>query len=125
MQRRFIIIAAILGFFGVALGAFGAHGLRAIFEANGRGDTFQTATEYQMIHALALLAVALLSSHYPGKHIQWAGVLFLIGVGLFSGSLYILSIFDLGFMGAVAPFGGVALLGGWFCLGWAAFRVDK
>ena len=121
MQRRFIIIAAVVGFFGVALGAFGAHCLRTIFEANGRGDTFQTATEYQMIHALALLAVAGFSSHYPGKYIHWAGYLFLIGVVLFSGSLYILSIFDLSFMGAIAPFGGVDLLGGWFCLGWAAF----
>jgi uncharacterized membrane protein YgdD (TMEM256/DUF423 family) len=74
---------------------------------------------------LVLLAVAWFSSHYPGKHIQWAGYLFLIGVVLFSGSLYILSIFDLGFMGAVAPFGGVALLGGWFCLGWAGFRADE
>ena len=125
MQRRFILIAAVVGFFGVALGAFGAHGLKATFEANGRGDTFQTATEYQMLHALALLAVAWISSQYPGKFIQWAGYLFLIGVILFSGSLYILSIFDLSFMGAVAPFGGVSLLGGWFCLGWAAFHITE
>jgi uncharacterized membrane protein YgdD (TMEM256/DUF423 family) len=122
MSRTFIIIAAIIGFLGVALGAFGAHGLTAIFEANGRAGTFDTATQYQMYHALALLAVAWLESKSPNRQIRWAGYLFIAGVALFSGSLYILSIFDVRIMGAVAPLGGAAFLGGWALLGLAAWQ---
>ena len=120
MSRTFILVAAIIGGLGVAFGAFGAHGLSALLAANGRADTFDTATKYQMYHALALLAAAWLSEKYPGRWIRWAGYLFIAGVILFSGSLYILAIFDLPIMGAVAPFGGTALIAGWACLGWAA-----
>lgn len=123
MHRIFILAAAFFGLTGVALGAFGAHGLRAVFEANARGDTFQTATEYQMLHALALLGTAWLSTHQPGRPVQWAGYLFIAGIVIFSGSLYILSIFDLGIMGALAPFGGAALIAGWGMIGWAAWKA--
>lgn len=122
MNRNFVVIAAVLGAVGVVLGAFGAHGLSAILTANGHTDTFHTATQYQMIHALALLGVAVAAQQWPGKLMQWAGYLFLAGVVLFSGSLYLLAIFDLSWLGAVAPLGGVALIGGWVCLGWAAWR---
>jgi uncharacterized membrane protein YgdD (TMEM256/DUF423 family) len=125
MSRTFIVIAAIIGFLGVALGAFGTHGLAATFEANGRADTFHTATQYQMYHALALLAVAWLESKSPNRLLRWAGYLFITGVVLFSGSLYILSIFDVRIMGAVAPFGGAAFLGGWTLLGVAAWRSEN
>lgn len=125
MARTFMITAAVVGFLGVALGAFGAHGLSAIFEANGRAGTFDTANQYHMIHALALLGAALLLAHQPDSSLlRWAGWLFIAGMILFSGSLYILAIFDLGIMGAVAPFGGVALLGGWACIGLAAWRSE-
>lgn len=113
IDRRFVILAAVLGAVGVALGAFGAHGLAGVFEANGRGDTFQTASDYHMYHALALLFVGLAGGHMAGRWAQWAGYLLLAGVVLFSGSLYILAIFDVGFMGAVAPLGGTALIAGW------------
>lgn len=119
MSRIFIFAAALLGALGVGLGAFGAHGLAATLEATGRADTFGTATQYQMIHALALLAAAWLSDHYPNRWPRRAGWLFILGVLLFSGSLYLLSIFDLRLMGAVAPFGGMALIAGWVCLGLA------
>ncbi|MBZ0278802.1 MAG: DUF423 domain-containing protein [Anaerolineae bacterium] len=122
MNRNFVVIAAVLGAVGVVLGAFGAHGLSAILTVNGHTDTFHTATQYQMIHALALLGVAVAAQQWPGKLMQWAGYLFLAGVVLFSGSLYLLAIFDLSWLGAVAPLGGVALIGGWVCLGWAAWR---
>jgi uncharacterized membrane protein YgdD (TMEM256/DUF423 family) len=125
MSRTFIIIAAIIGFLGVALGAFGAHGLAATFEANGRAGTFDTAMQYQMVHALALLAVAWLESKSPDRLIRWAGFLFIAGVVLFSGSLYILSIFDVRIMGAVAPLGGMAFLGGWALLTVAAWRTGR
>lgn len=123
MPRTFIVAAAGLAFLGVALGAFGAHGLTATLTANQTSDTYHTATEYQMVHALALLGVAWVSTLYPGKWLRWAGYLFIAGVVLFSGSLYILAVFNLRIMGAVAPLGGIAFLAGWACLGWAAWRV--
>ncbi len=121
-QRTFIIIGGVVGALGVALGAFGAHGLGAVLAANGRVATFDTAAQYHLAHALALVLTGLLAGHLPGRWARWAGWLFLAGVLLFSGSLYILAVFDLGLMGAVAPFGGAALVGGWLCLALAAWR---
>jgi uncharacterized membrane protein YgdD (TMEM256/DUF423 family) len=122
MQHRFIILAALFGVSGVAIGAFGAHGLAPILEANGREATFQTATEYQMYHALALLGVAWVSTQWPGRFMQWAGYLFTAGIMLFSGSLYLLAILDIGVMGAIAPIGGGVLVAGWALLGWGTWR---
>jgi uncharacterized membrane protein YgdD (TMEM256/DUF423 family) len=125
MNRTFIRVAALLGLTGVALGAFGAHGLAAVLEANGRAATFDTATQYHLIHALALLAAAWRDEQHPNQWTRRAGWLFIIGVILFSGSLYLLAIFNLRFMGAVAPFGGLALMAGWACLGWSAWQSPK
>ena len=125
MRQKFIMIAAALGFFGVALGAFGAHALESTLEANGRTDTFHTATQYHLIHTIALLCVAWLVEQYPSKAIEWAGYLFIGGVIFFSGSLYVLSIFDVEIMGAVAPIGGTAFLGGWFCVGLTVWRSNS
>ncbi|MBZ0301674.1 MAG: DUF423 domain-containing protein [Anaerolineae bacterium] len=125
MSRTFILAAAVLGALGVALGAFGAHGLGALLEAHNRTATFDTATQYQLIHALALLAAAWLAERDPGRWVRWAGILFIAGVILFSGSLYILSILDLRIMGAVAPLGGTALILGWACLGCAAWSSKR
>jgi uncharacterized membrane protein YgdD (TMEM256/DUF423 family) len=121
--RRFLIAAAVLGVTGVALGAFGAHGLRATLEVNGRLGTFETASQYHLLHALALIGVALVAHLRPGRWITWSGVLLILGTLVFSGSLYALAIYDLGIMGAVAPVGGVLLLGGWTCLGVAAYQM--
>lgn len=120
MSRTFLLIAAMLGFFGVALGAFGAHGLEATLQATGRANTFDTANRYHMIHVLALIAVAWIVTHQPGRWSRIAGWAFIAGTLLFSGSLYVLAIFDIGFMGAIAPIGGVSLLIGWASLGMAA-----
>jgi uncharacterized membrane protein YgdD (TMEM256/DUF423 family) len=122
MTRMFIISAALLGLSGVGLGAFGAHGLAAVLAANERAATFDTAVQYHLIHALALLITALLDEQRPGPWTRRAGWLFILGAILFSGSLYLLAIFNLRFMGAVAPFGGAALMAGWACLGWSARR---
>ncbi|PJF23280.1 MAG: DUF423 domain-containing protein [Phototrophicales bacterium] len=113
MSRYFILIAAGFGFIGVALGAFGAHGLAATLEANGRVDTFETAAKYQMYHALAMLGIAWLSTQYTSNWIKRAGYFITTGTVIFCGSLYILAITNLGFMGAIAPIGGVFLLAGW------------
>ncbi len=125
MSRRFLIFAAVFGALGVGLGAFGSHGLRTILETNGRESTFNTAVQYHLIHAVALLGAAWAAAQYPGKWTTRAGCLFVAGIVLFSGSLYVLALFNAGCMGAVAPFGGAALIGGWLCLGIAAWKPDE
>lgn len=123
MERHWIVIGAILGGLGVALGAFGSHALRATLTANGRLETYQTAVQYHMIHALALVVVGLLSAHLSASPtLGWAGGLFTLGILIFSGSLYILSIFNIRFMGAITPIGGVAMILGWALLAWSAYR---
>lgn len=122
MSRTWTILAAIFGAMGVAVGAFGAHGLAAHFAANPNlAATFETAVQYHLIHALALLGAAWAAERYPGRWTRYAGWLFALGIIFFSGALYILSIFNVRFMGAIAPIGGVALIAGWVCLGIAAW----
>jgi uncharacterized membrane protein YgdD (TMEM256/DUF423 family) len=75
MVRRFVSLSAILGFLGVAIGAFGAHGLQSTLSANGTLDTFQTASHYHLVHALALLGVAWAAERYPGRLTTAAGLL--------------------------------------------------
>jgi uncharacterized membrane protein YgdD (TMEM256/DUF423 family) len=122
MTRIFGMMGGVAGFLGVGLGAFGVHALRDALEAAGRMGTYETAVQYQLIHALALLAAAWAAERWPGKLTRTAGWAFATGIVLFSGSLYLLAIFNLRFMGAVAPLGGAALLIGWACLGLAAQR---
>jgi uncharacterized membrane protein YgdD (TMEM256/DUF423 family) len=122
MERTFVILGAVMGFLGVALGAFGAHALDTTLKANQREGTFATATQYHLIHALALLAVAWAATHWPDALTTWAGYLFVAGIILFSGSLYALSITNQRWLGAITPLGGLAFLAGWVCLGLAAWR---
>lgn len=122
-SRNFILLAAVFGFLGVAAGAFGAHGLTAYFAAHpDLEDSFRTAVQYQMYHALALIGAAWAVERTANRWATWAGYLFAAGIVLFSGSLYLLSLLDVRMMGAVAPLGGLALLAGWVCLGAAAWR---
>lgn len=121
LTRTFTLLGAIFAFFGVALGAFGVHALQSTLTANGHATTYETAVQYQMIHALALFAAAWASEKWPGCWTRWAGYLFAVGIVIFSGSLYILAIFDVRVMGAVTPLGGLAFLAGWACLGWSAW----
>ncbi len=125
MTRFLILTAAISGFLAVALGAFGAHGLEETLAANGREATFNTANLYHITHTLALLAVAWLAGVSRGRFAAWAGIFMLLGIVLFSGSLYLLAIFNLSFMGAVAPLGGGSLLAGWLCIGIAARTIGS
>ncbi|MBI5857027.1 MAG: DUF423 domain-containing protein [Sphingobacteriales bacterium] len=128
MLKNYVIISAILGGSGVALGAFGAHGLQKITEDEKILHGFQTAVQYQMYHALALLAVALLSGKFPGQWIKRAGYFFIAGVILFSGSLYLLTFLKLQESGAVkwvgpiTPVGGIGFILGWLCILLAVFR---
>ncbi|MEK7786359.1 MAG: DUF423 domain-containing protein [Chloroflexota bacterium] len=122
MDKVFYIIGGILGGLAVALGAFGAHGLRARLAADLLA-TFETGVRYHMYHALALFAVAAAISKWPGSNLPvLAGWLFVVGTILFSGSLYLLAVTGLRWLGAITPFGGVAFLAGWTCLVIAAAR---
>ena len=123
MLRGFLMLAAFFGFTGVALGAFAAHGLKKTLSAEYLA-IFHTGVTYQLVHALALFGVALLAAHVPGRLVMWAGVSFSIGILLFSGSLYLLTTVGIGKLGIITPFGGLAFLIGWLCLGLAAWRLQ-
>lgn len=123
MLRGFLMLAAFFGFTGVALGAFAAHGLKNRLSADYLA-IFHTGVTYQLVHTLALLGVALLATQIPGRLMAWAGASFVIGILLFSGSLYLLTLTGISKLGIVTPFGGLAFLIGWFCLGLAAWRLQ-
>jgi uncharacterized membrane protein YgdD (TMEM256/DUF423 family) len=122
MLRSFLMLAAFFGFTGVALGAFAAHGLKSRLSADYLA-IFHTGVTYQLVHALALFGVALLATHIPGRIVTWAGISFVIGILLFSGSLYLLTLTGISKLGIITPFGGVAFLLGWLFLGLAAWRL--
>ncbi|MBP0939625.1 DUF423 domain-containing protein [Pseudomonas alliivorans] len=124
MLRSFLMLAAFFGFTGVALGAFAAHGLKGRLTAEYLA-IFQTGVLYQLVHALALLGVALLATQVPGRLVTWAGVSFAIGILLFSGSLYALTLTGISKLGIITPFGGLAFLFGWATLGLAAWRLGS
>jgi uncharacterized membrane protein YgdD (TMEM256/DUF423 family) len=116
MHKLFIQSGALLAGLAVAIGAFGAHGLRNLLQQYGRTANFETAAQYQMYHALALLLTGILLIHFPARQFVWAGWAFVVGIVFFSGSLYILSLTNVGKWGAVTPIGGVAFLAGWVLL---------
>ncbi len=123
MERLFVITAAIFGFLAVAVGAFGAHGLKKYFELNpDMHHVFRTAVEYQMYHALALVAVAWAATRWPAACVHAAGYLFIAGILLFSGTLYALALTRVRWLGAITPIGGLAFLAGWICLAVGAWR---
>ncbi|ROH91803.1 DUF423 domain-containing protein [Stagnimonas aquatica] len=116
-----LLSGAIYGFLGVALGAFGAHGLRERLTPELLA-VWKTAVEYQFYHALALLLVGLLASQRPSIALTNAGICFALGVLVFSGSLYTLALSGLRWLGAITPVGGLLLLAGWALLFWAVLK---
>lgn len=123
MDRIFFMLAALSGGLAVALGAFGAHGLRAQLSADLL-TTFETGVRYQMYHALALLAVGWAVVRWSGSILPiTAGWLFVAGTVLFSFSLYALALTGIRWLGAITPFGGVAFTAGWICLALAAWQA--
>jgi uncharacterized membrane protein YgdD (TMEM256/DUF423 family) len=121
MDRVFFAAGAVLGAFGVAAGAFGAHGLRSRVTPEMLA-VFETGVRYHLVHALALLATAWAAARWPSPAVTVAGWLFVAGVLVFSGSLYLLVLTGFRGLGAVTPFGGVALITGWILLAWASWR---
>ena len=119
--RHFLIIGALCGFFAVALGAFAAHGLKDIL-SSGLLEVFQTGVEYQGLHAVALLVVGLLGRGPRSQSLNLAGWAFAVGILLFSGSLYLLALTGIRWLGAITPLGGTAFLLGWAALAWHAYR---
>jgi uncharacterized membrane protein YgdD (TMEM256/DUF423 family) len=128
MYRPFLTLAAALGFLAVALGAFGAHGLSSrlapLADGAQRMEWWKTAAQYHLAHALALgLAAGVLGEARAGR---WACIAFALGVLLFSGSLYAMTLtHGQRWLGPITPLGGLSLLAGWLLLGWAALTVNR
>lgn len=128
-----ILCGAVLGFLGVALGAFGAHGLPEMLaglevpaaEIPGREKTFETAVRYHVYHALALVLVGLLANSRRCRGWTTAGISFLFGVLIFSGCLYALVFTGVKVLGAIVPIGGVAFLVGWLAMAAGALKWRK
>ena len=115
MDRTFLLIGAVAACIGVGFGAFGAHGLRNRLPPDMLA-VFETAVRYQMYHALAVLIVALAAARMDGWLIRGAGWAFTVGIILFSGSLYALTLTGVTTLGAITPVGGLAFLVGWTLL---------
>ena len=121
MYRRFLKIGAISGALAVIIGAFGAHSLKPLLSQETL-NTFETGVRYQFYHTFALLITAILYRRSPVKSIEWAGIFFISGIALFSGSLYLLTILDLAGavglsgIGAITPLGGACFIAGWISL---------
>jgi uncharacterized membrane protein YgdD (TMEM256/DUF423 family) len=124
MPQIFFIFGCGFAFLGTAAGAFGAHSLKAVLGTEML-VVFETGVRYQMYHAFGLIAVAWAVQQWSHGLIGWAGRFFVIGIVLFSGSLYLLSLSGTRWIGAFTPLGGLALLIGWLLLGWGAWRAKS
>ena len=110
-----IIIGSVLAALAVSIGAFGAHGLKSKVSSEDL-VIFETGFRYQMYHSLGLILIGILGFHYPSNIIQLPAILFLIGIIIFSGTLYLIPLTGLRWFGAITPIGGTALIAGWIVL---------
>ena len=122
MNKFFILAGSITGMLGVALGAFGAHAFKSFLEGSGRLDTYETAVKYMFYHSLALILVGILHKEIPVSAINNAGWAFLIGIIIFSGSLFLLCATGIKVLGAITPIGGVAMIAGWLLIFWGVYK---
>jgi uncharacterized membrane protein YgdD (TMEM256/DUF423 family) len=123
MKSVFLFLGAISALVGVAMGAFGAHGLKSILSPELLA-VYQTGVTYQMWHALGLIGIALIRQQVPeSRLLSWAGWLMFIGILLFSGSLYSLALLDLKWLGMITPLGGVGFITAWLLI--AIFAAKK
>ena len=123
-MNLWLLLAAINGFLAVAAGAFGAHGLQGKLDAAAL-QVFETAARYHMYHALAMGLAAVLARPPRLAGAATAAALFLVGIVLFSGSLYVLALTGQRWLGMITPVGGVAFLAGWAMLAYAALRKSR
>lgn len=116
MKNQNILLAgAIFMAVGVLLGAFGAHALKKVLSPEMLA-VYKTGVEYQFYHALGLLAIGMIGFHIESKWLRWSGILLIVGIIIFSGSLYALSISGIKILGAITPIGGLSFVAGWICL---------
>lgn len=120
-ERSLVIVGALNMFIAVCCGAFGAHGLKKMISEEMLA-VWHTAVTYQVMHALGMIAVALLIPKFGGAALGWAGNLMLAGIVIFSGSLYVLALTGTRILGAITPIGGVAFLAAWLLVAWAAYK---
>ncbi|WP_192820738.1 DUF423 domain-containing protein [Rufibacter sp. LB8] len=117
--KTILILGALISAVGVMIGAFGAHGLAKLLTETNRTATFETAVKYQMYHALGLLLVGILMAQFPAATgLSISGICFMIGILIFSGSLYVLCLTGVTWLGAITPIGGLFLIGGWLNMVW-------
>lgn len=117
MERTVFALGSALAALGVALGAFGAHTLKTLI-APEMLAVFETGVRYQMIHALGLLALAWAISHWPDRRLTTPAWMLLVGTLIFSGSLELLAVTGVRWLGAITPLGGVLLIAGWILTAW-------
>jgi len=123
MAKLFITLASLSGMLAVTFGAFGAHALRSRLDEHALG-VYQTAVQYHFYHSLALLAVGVIALSQPQTALlRSSGYLFVVGIVVFSGSLYLLSISGMRWLGAITPLGGLAFIAGWGCLAAASWKI--
>lgn len=121
--KNILVIAGISGALAVGIGAFGAHGLEQLLIQNGRLDTFETAVSYHFYHTLGLLGLGILALIKPNwKGLSLAAWGMLLGILIFSVSLYILSLTGITWLGAITPIGGVGFILGWLALAYAVLK---
>ena len=121
MVKFWFVLATISGFLSVAFGAFGAHLLKNILDEYGK-SIYEKALLYQMFHTMALFAVGVMQRFDKETSFSIAGWGFFIGIILFSGSLYVMAITGMKWLGAITPIGGVAFLLGWLWVGWSIIK---
>ena len=115
MNLSWIQLASLMMFLGVTLGAFGSHALRGKISEHAM-EIFKTGVLYHFIHAIGLFIIAWLVTQSSDPRVHYAGLCFLTGIFLFSGSLYLLAVTDFKWLGAITPLGGLCFLGGWFLI---------
>ncbi len=124
-QKQIFLLSSILGFLAVVFGAFGAHALKEVLTTNGRTETYELAVRYHFYHTFILLAIGLLMNKYPSSAFKYSALLFLIGIVMFSGSLYAFSLINISLIAAVTPIGGLFLISGWSTLFIAFLRSSN
>lgn len=121
--KQIIQVAAIFGMLAVGIGAFGAHGLKEMLTETGRSETFETGVKYHFYHSLAIFIIGVLALVKPEwKKLSTSAILMIFGILIFSGSLYVLSLTGITWLGAITPIGGVAFIAWWILVFLAASK---